>query len=233
MTQVLGFDTATAEVSVAATRDGELVRESFVPPGDDGRPRHSAALLGEIAATAERAGGWEAVDRIGVGVGPGSFTGLRIGVATARALAQALELPLVPVESLAVLAAGVGERRESSGQPRLPLIDARRGELFAALHDGSGERLWGPEVLAPAGVCERIAKLDRKPLAVGDGSLRFRDELMAAGAEVPDDRDGVHRVAARVLCRMAEGAAPSPPGAVEPLYLRPPDAEAWLERDPR
>ena len=233
MTQVLGFDTATAEVSVAATRGGEVIRESFVAPGDDGRPRHSAALLREIAATVERAGGWEAVDRIAVGVGPGSFTGLRIGVATARALAQAVELPLVPVDSLAVLAAGVGERSESGRASRLPLIDARRGELFAALHAPSGERIWGPEVLAPARLSERIAKMEQAPVAVGDGSLRFRDELMAAGADVPDQRDGVHRVAARVLCRLAEGAAPSPPGAVEPLYLRQPDAEAWLERDPR
>ena len=78
---------------VGVTDDGEVVREASVGPGADGRPRHSQVLLPEIERCVEAAGGWERIDRIAVGIGPGSFTGLRIGIATARALAQARGSP--------------------------------------------------------------------------------------------------------------------------------------------
>ena len=90
MSVVIGFDTATDETAVAAVRDGELLFAGSVGPGDDGRPAHATRLLAEVEEAADAAGGWDSVGRIAVGVGPGSFTGLRIGVATAKALAQSL-----------------------------------------------------------------------------------------------------------------------------------------------
>ena len=131
---LLGIDTATADTTVAVTLDGELLSERTAAPGPDGRPRHASALLGEIEAAVAQAGGWPRIDAIAVGVGPGTFTGLRVGIATAPALAQGRGLALVPVSSLAALALGIGESRAARGRTRLPLIDARRGEIFAALH---------------------------------------------------------------------------------------------------
>src|SRR5688500_15374987 len=114
------------------------------------------------------------LDAIAVGLGPGTFTGLRIGVATARALAKANDMPLRGVSSLAALAAGMPDG------PRLPLIDARRGEVYGALFGGDTPR-WPPFVSGVEGLIARLAKDQTNPLAAGDGSLRFRDELEAAG----------------------------------------------------
>ena len=87
---VLGVDTATDHAVVGVTADGDVVREASIAPGSDGRPRHSEVLLAEIERSVEAAGGWSRIDRIAVGIGPGSFTGLRIGIATARALAPSV-----------------------------------------------------------------------------------------------------------------------------------------------
>ena len=197
----------------------------------DGRPRHASALLPELESLVERAGGWERVERIGVGVGPGSFTGLRIGLATARALAQALDKPVVPVGTLAALARGIARAKRGggprapggSGRPprpgvRRPLRARGRGALAAARRRARRARRAGCGA-APA------------PLAAGSGAIRFRDELEAAGAEVLPDAEPAHRVSARHVCVLAEAGRPARPESIEPIYLRPPDAELWLERD--
>jgi tRNA threonylcarbamoyladenosine biosynthesis protein TsaB len=229
---ILGIDTSTADTAVALSGGGEQI-ERRVGPGPDGRPRHSQALLGEIESALEEARGWDAVELIAVGVGPGSYTGLRIGIATARALAQTRGLPIVAVSSLAALARGIGEHAEASGRPRLAAIDARRDEVFAALENSDGEPLWEPFVAAPAAVAERLAALDSPPLAAGDGAVRFRHELKAGGATVPDNSDPVHRIAARHVSELGAAMAPSRPDEIEPVYLREPDAKVWLERDRR
>jgi tRNA threonylcarbamoyladenosine biosynthesis protein TsaB len=231
MTVVLGVDTATAFAVVALTREGEPVREVSVPPAPDGRPRHSQVLLAEIEHCVEQAGGWESVERIAIGIGPGSFTGLRIGIATARGLAQARAVPIAPVGTLAALARGMSAALEPEGRALLPAIDARRGEAFAALYDDEGAELWAPLVAPPDELAERVAELDSAPLAAGDGALRFAAELEAAGAMVAPPGDEVHRVAARHVCALGEEAAEASPEAIGPLYLRPPDAKRWLERD--
>ncbi|HEX8688924.1 MAG TPA: tRNA (adenosine(37)-N6)-threonylcarbamoyltransferase complex dimerization subunit type 1 TsaB, partial [Solirubrobacterales bacterium] len=90
---LVGFDTATEDTAVCAWRDGEVLFESLLGLSEQGSPLHSTALLGEVERAADAAGGWDAVDRIAVGLGPGSFTGLRVALATARALGLSRGLP--------------------------------------------------------------------------------------------------------------------------------------------
>lgn len=224
---MLGFDTSTAELSVAAVAGERVLAERSAGPDERGRPRHATALLEAIEAVLAEAGGWDEVGSIAVGVGPGTFTGLRIGVATARALAQARGIGLTGVSSLATLAAGV-----NSAGIRLAVLDAKRGEAFAALYDAAGRELWPAWVGSPEDLAKRVQTLESRPVAVGDGSVRFRDRLEAAGAVVPADGEEVHRPLARHLCRLAENVVPDARD-IEPDYLRRPDAELWRERDHR
>jgi tRNA threonylcarbamoyladenosine biosynthesis protein TsaB len=230
MTMIAGLDTATDDVSVAVVSDGEVVDERMVAKPDGGRPRHAEALLVELEAAVGAAGGWEVVDRLAVGIGPGSFTGLRVGLATARAIAQATGKPVVPIGTLKALAEGIAQDG-GMGRPRLAVLDGRRGEALAALFGPGGEEVWEPLVAKPEDLGERLRAVTGRPLAAGSGALRFRRELEAAGAEVLPDADSVHRVWARHVCRLAENEPPSPPDAIQPIYLRPPDAQVWLERD--
>ena len=232
MPLILGFDTATPDTAVAVLDGEEVVHESALGPGPDGRPLHGPALLGAVEEAVTVAGGWQAIGRIAVGVGPGSFTGLRIGVATARALSQARGLPLVPVPTTASLATGIAAAPEASGRDRLAVIDARRGEVFYALDrgDGPGE----PRVCAPGQLGERAGVPGRPaPVAAGDGSLRFRSEIEAAGLEVLPDASPAHRVSACQTCRLGAETEPVELEKVRPMYLRRPDAERWLERNRR
>jgi len=229
---VIGIDTATARLSVAAAlAGGEPFREEGLGPDRDGRPRHSQALLAAVERCVAEAGGWSSVGRIAVGLGPGSYTGLRIGISTARALAQARELPIAGVSTLAALAAGIAEMPEARDRPALPVLDARRGEAFAALHGPGGEELREPIVAGPEALAEWVAGLEPPPLAAGDGSVRFRPELEAAGATVAPDGDAVHRVFARHVCAIGAGAPASGSDRIRPTYLREPDAKRWIERD--
>ena len=123
---VLGLDTATPS-TVAGVLVDDAVFEVRDDPAPGARPAHAARLLGAADEALAAAGvGWEDVERLAVGVGPGSFTGLRIGIATARALAQGRGLPVVAVSTLEALARG------ADGPLVLAAIDARRGEAFAA-----------------------------------------------------------------------------------------------------
>jgi tRNA threonylcarbamoyladenosine biosynthesis protein TsaB len=185
----LAFDTATSAATTALVRDGEVLGE---------RVSRAVRVL-EDADELLHASGLAQADltRIVVGTGPGSFTGLRLGLATARGLALALELPLAGVSTLDALAAGAPEA--------LPVIDGGRREIFTL---AGGE----PAVCTPQDV--------RAPLCVGDGAVRYRSVLEANGAEVPPDDDPRHLPRARFHAELA-----GEPGEVEPLYLRIPDAE--------
>jgi tRNA threonylcarbamoyladenosine biosynthesis protein TsaB len=196
----------------------------------DGSPRHSTALLAEVERAVSMAGGWDAVGRIAVGLGPGSFVGIRIGLATARGLAASTGLPVSGVCTLDVLGRGIAEVA-APGRCHLAVLDARRGEAFAALYSSTSERLWEPFVAPPDTLADRVAELDEPPLAAGSGAIRFRQELASRGAEVPGDADPVHRIAARHLCALAETGANGSDGHLAPIYLRPPDAQRWRERD--
>jgi tRNA threonylcarbamoyladenosine biosynthesis protein TsaB len=186
--------------------------------------------LAEVERAAEGAGGWAAVGRIAVGVGPGSFTGLRVGIATARALALSRGLPLSGAGTLDALARGLGE--VAGERHRLAVLDARRGEVAASAYTASGERLWGPWLGAPEELVTRLADLPRAALCAGSGAVRFRQQLTNRAVEIPGDADPVHRVAARHICALAAaGRGEGESGSVDPIYLRPPDAERWRERD--
>ena len=203
-----------------------MLHESRLGLSPRGRPLHATGLLEEVVAAAEAAGGWERVDLIGVGLGPGSFTGVRVGIATARGLGVSLGLPARGVCTLDALAAGI------DGSPRLAVVDGWRGEVFAALYDERGERLWEPTVYRPDRLAERLAELPAPAAAAGSGAVRFRNELARGGVRIPDDSDPAHRVAGRHLCALAAAAGGGEDrGGLAPMYLRPPDAERWRERD--
>jgi tRNA threonylcarbamoyladenosine biosynthesis protein TsaB len=225
---LLGIDTSTPASAACVLRSDPhegLPGESFEVVPEPGRllerPAHARELMPAVTEVMERAGlRYEQLEAIAVGVGPGSFTGLRIGIATARALASASGLELRPVSSLAALAAGM-----EGAEARLPLIDARRGELFAALHGPAGELLWPPFVAAPEAVAERVRQAALDVRAAGDGSVRFRGVLEAAGIRVDPDESRSHVVRALHVCRLAQALPGEPPEAVLPDYLRAPDAK--------
>jgi tRNA threonylcarbamoyladenosine biosynthesis protein TsaB len=223
--RILGFDTSTAHLSVGITAGPDVVIERTLAPDAAGRPRHARELLGLVEAAVTEAGGWPGIDRIAVGVGPGTFTGIRIGIATARGLAQAGDLELGGVSSLAALAAGT----EANGKV-LAVIDAKRDEIFAALYD-HGDEIWEPWVGKPAELAGRVRDAGFRPIAVGDGAVRFRSELEASGAEVPPSDDGAHLVRARHICLLSGDTEAEPLAEIKPTYLRRPDAELWRERD--
>jgi tRNA threonylcarbamoyladenosine biosynthesis protein TsaB len=219
-----------------------VLAESLLGRSREGRPRHATSLLEEVEKAASAAGGWGAVDLIAVGLGPGSFTGLRIGIATARGLSVSLGIPATGVGTLDALARGILERASAVPSPRiagernsgaLAVLDGFRGEVFAALYAEDGRRVWEPFVCRPEELAARAAELDPPPLVGGSGAVRFRHELARSGVRIADDADPVHRVAARHVCALAaaSGVGEDRPG-LTPIYLRPPDAERWRERDP-
>ena len=230
---LLGIDTSTAASAACVVRaDGEVFEVAPEPAALSARPAHASELMPAVADVMERAGvDYADLDAIAVGVGPGTFTGLRIGVATARALATANGLQLRPVSSLAALAAGIeAEVTGAEGAPDdaaslLPVIDAKRGEVFAAEYARGGDRRWGPLALRPEGLAERVRAGGAAPLAAGDGSVRFRGVLEAAGISVMPDESRAHVVRALHVCRLAAAVPGVAPQAVLPDYLRAPDAK--------
>jgi tRNA threonylcarbamoyladenosine biosynthesis protein TsaB len=238
--RVLAFDTATALTAVALRDVGEapnVCLRSTVdltavddPPAGQ-RPGHAQRLLALINELLTQDGGWDQVDRIAVGVGPGTFTGLRIGIATAQALAGATARPLVGVSTLRSLALAAHDREPDFA--KLAVIDARRNEAFVAGWKPGTDPLTttpalAPCVLRPEELGRVAVAIGGDSLAVGDGALKFRELFERAGARVPDVGSPLHRVSAREHARLAV-SEPLPTGLVEPEYLRLPDAEISLK----
>lgn len=229
---VLAIDTSTRATVAGLRGAGPTVLEARDDPRAGQRPGHSTRLLGLAAELLLRAGlGWGEVDRIAVGVGPGTFTGLRVGIATAHGLAQSGGAELVGVSSLRALALGASRLAATldSGlqTPVLAAIDARRGEVFLAGYLGEMELL-SPRALAPAAVPATLGEQDavfagKRTLAVGDGAVLYRAAFEQAGAQVPEDGSASHRVTAAALCELGARAAAAA-GPVLPDYLRCPDA---------
>lgn len=217
---VLGFDTSGPVSAACMLRaDGKAFEREPRLEALTAPPAHARDLMPALARCLEEAGmRFADLDALAVGVGPGAFTGLRIGVTTARALAHANGTELRPVSSLAALAAGSCEALS------LPLIDAGRGEVFAALIEDGRER-WPPFAAAAEVVAARVREAAIDPLASGSGSVRFREGLEAAGIRVAAAGSGIHVVRGSSICRLAAAVPPTPPDAVLPDYLRLPDAK--------
>jgi tRNA threonylcarbamoyladenosine biosynthesis protein TsaB len=191
----LAFDTATDLATCAVVRAHHVLGE---------RASKAARLLADIDEVLSEAGiQREDLEAIAVGTGPGRYTGLRMGLVTARALALSLDVPVAGVSTLAALAHGAAGA--------IPIVDARRREVFTLLDHV-------PVVLAPAA-------LDLPPgtTVVGDGAVRYRNTLGARGLAIPPDDDPRHIPWARHHAALASDFGP--PEAAEPVYLRVPDAE--------
>jgi tRNA threonylcarbamoyladenosine biosynthesis protein TsaB len=214
VTRLLVIDTATAATVAGVALAGDVIERRHDPaPGQ--RPGHVSQVL-VLVEEALAAAGTElgALERIAVGVGPGSFTGLRIGLATARGLAHATGLPLAGISTLGALAVAAGDG------PVLAVLDARRGEAFVARWE-AGLEVAPPRAVDPADLAAAAAGAT---LAVGDGAIRFRAQLEPAGVAVPEDGSALHRVGARGLVRLAAGAPIAARDALVPEYVRAPDA---------
>jgi tRNA threonylcarbamoyladenosine biosynthesis protein TsaB len=228
--RILALDTATRATSVALD---ELELRDDPPP--EVRPRHTTRLMPLIVEVLEKAQTqWSQLGRIAVGVGPGTFTGLRIGVATARSLSRARGIPLVGIstlESLALNATGSDASASQADGPRpeavLAVLDARRGEVFAAAWEIAGprRRLLGPKAFVPEDLAQRLAGLAPRMLAIGEGAVELRAVLERAGALIPADGSTLNRVTAVNHARLARTLAATDPNEIRPQYLRLPDAE--------
>jgi tRNA threonylcarbamoyladenosine biosynthesis protein TsaB len=211
---LLGLDTATPAVTVALHDGGQPLAQLVTVDAH----RHAELLAPAIAKVVADAGvSQRDLTGIVAGVGPGPYTGLRVGLVTARVLGAALDIPVYGVCSLDVIAADVAAGADDAGGPGgdfLVATDARRRELYWARYDSSGRRTAGPEVSRPAEI--PVSGLP----AAGEGPMLY-PEILPEGL-------GPAFPAAATLCRIAVAAiaAGDPAGlllAPEPLYLRRPD----------
>jgi tRNA threonylcarbamoyladenosine biosynthesis protein TsaB len=198
---ILSLDTATDIATACVWRDGVVLAESAT------RARSVAAqrVLADVDRLMDEAGVTPAeLDMVVAGTGPGTFTGLRIGLAAARALGFALGIPVKGVSTLDALRAGDGVDAAC--------VDARRGEVFAA---GPGLEI---QAIAPEALADALAA---GTVCAGDGAVRYRDRL--AGPDIPADDSPLHVPWARHHAALAATAGPP-----EPLYVRAPDADRAL-----
>jgi tRNA threonylcarbamoyladenosine biosynthesis protein TsaB len=231
---VLGFDTATPATAVGLRLTDGSMLEARDDPGEQGRPGHATRLLPLAAGLLVQAGiAWGALERIAVGVGPGTFTGLRIGVTSARGLAQSLGVDLVGVSSPRALAQMASRQAERQDGAVLAVIDARRGEVFLAAYDGD-EELLPPRPIAPQDLNSAIERVELRTgierwIAAGDGAVRYREALERPNVRIPDIHSPLHRVAGEAICMLGERATVGDAAKVVPDYRRRPDAELALE----
>jgi tRNA threonylcarbamoyladenosine biosynthesis protein TsaB len=233
--RVMALDTTSRAGSVALVEDGRIVDERS---GDASRT-HGERLPGELAALGVE---WASIDVFAVCAGPGSFTGLRIGIATIQGLAFVTRRPVVGVSGLETLAQ-LASRELAEGGTIASWIDAQRGEVFSALYRVTNAPVFTPERLAeiePPAVASPSATLDawsrrglRSAVFAGDGAARYAPAFSAGSAimRVAPSALLAGAVGAMAAVRAARGEAGAPE-AVRPLYIRRPDAELARERQP-
>jgi tRNA threonylcarbamoyladenosine biosynthesis protein TsaB len=240
--RLLGLDTSTPSTVVGLLLDDGSVLEAYDDPGAHGRPGHQARLLPLAAELLARAGtDWRELDRVAVGLGPGTYTGLRVGVATARGVAESLAIEIVGVSSSLALA-HAALRAADRGGCVITIVDARRGELFIGGYcavEGSAEPQV-PTVLSPlrpvpvgdvaAAIAEIVAHdgvdADISWLAVGDGVAKVGAAVLAStGVRVSSEAAAPRRPGAVALCELAARMPAQPLETVAPEYRRPADAE--------
>jgi tRNA threonylcarbamoyladenosine biosynthesis protein TsaB len=225
---VLALDTTTRAGSAAIVRDGLVLAEVSGDPA----ATHGQRLPGELTGLIARAGiTLNVVDLFAVAAGPGSFTGLRVGIAAMQGLAMATGQPIVPVSTLEALARAVPD----DGSLVAPWVDAQRGEVFAALYDRGGRDAIGePTALPPAATLASVAGVaaGRRLRFAGDGAVRYAAVIEAALGPMAAVEPNVPRLAAFIALIAAEAPGRAvAPHAVAPIYIRRPDAE--LARDRR
>jgi tRNA threonylcarbamoyladenosine biosynthesis protein TsaB len=209
---LLAFDTTAAACSVALVKDG-VVRAQIRELMDQGQAEALMPMIEQLMAEAGFAYG--ALERIAVTVGPGSFTGVRVGLSAARALGLAAAKPVVGVGSLEVLAEAVPEAERRRHQAILAAIDTKRGELYLQTFDPQTRVPRTPPVaLPPAQIQDWLAEKD--VVVVGDGTAEAMKALSGATASMADPLPD-----AVVLARLAAARAPEPAGPL-PLYVLPP-----------
>ncbi len=227
---VLALDTTTRAGSCALARDGAVLREHG---SDDARPQASR-LPGELVTLLDREGAaLRDVDVFAVAAGPGSFTGLRVGIATMQGLAFAAGKPLIGVSALDALAAIAGGERLAAW------IDAWRGEVYAALYE-NGREVEPPTVEHPLTILGRLAdragaRRAERIVFVGDGVRAHADTIMRVMGDRATIAYPTVPLLAGAIATLATASARAghlpPPHALRPLYVRRPDAE--LVRDAR
>lgn len=209
MTMLLAFDTTAGACSAALWADGGAVAHRCEPMARG----HAEALVPMIVAVLGEAGcAARDLDAIGVTVGPGAFTGLRIGLSAARGMALAVGVPALGVTSLEALAHGATPE-ERAGRTVLAAIDTKRGDLYVQAFDESLAPITGPSVASPEAA---LAAAGDSVLVVGDGVIGGC--ARGAADPWPDARVVAALAAGRLPDR---GAGPPPPRA---LYLREPEA---------
>lgn len=226
---LLGIDTATRRVGVAlGGRQGLVGAVALGGPGAEGPPRHAEQLVPAISYVCEKTGtSLEQVSAITVGIGPGMFTGLRVGVVTAKVLAQALRIPLIPIPSLDLIAYPL----RATERLVVATIDARRHELYYAIYrpvPGGLQRTSGYELATAADLVAELEAIGEEVLVAGDGALRFAEEIARVGrAEIAGPGRATPSLSA--LLELAWGRYEreefSSPSEVQPMYLRKSDAE--------
>ena len=211
--RILGFETSTRRGSVSAVEDGRVLASAE----HEVENAHAEQLIGLVERVLAEAG-WtkSSLDRLAVGIGPGSFTGLRVGIALAQGIALGLDRPLAGIGSLRAMARGV-----PAEEPRLrvPVLDARRNELFVAAYGADHAAVLAPLAIPRATAQEELASLLRGQafVLVGDGSSLL-------GADLPRiqraDLDLPHASWVAVLAGEVDPAA----AVAEPEYVRGPGA---------
>ncbi len=222
---LLAIDTSASATWVVARRaDGTLAARRHDPSGTE-RPAHTTlglVLAAEVLAELEL--DWQALDRIGVGTGPGSFTGLRSGLSAAAGLARRLEIPLVGFTTPQVLAASATPR------PLLAVVDGRRRELFVERFTGAAPG-GGLQVVRRDAVAE-LGDLTGW-LAIGDGALLEAEALAALGAQVPAADSELHRGTPQAVAELVAAGEPQQADDVRPTYGREADAVPTAQREGR
>jgi tRNA threonylcarbamoyladenosine biosynthesis protein TsaB len=223
---ILALDTTTRAGSCALARDGHVVAEAA---SDASRPPASR-LPAELIALLERERvALRDIDAFAVATGPGSFTGLRIGIATMQGLAVAADTPLIGVTGFDALAVIADVRRAGAAERTRRVatwVDAWRGEVYAALYE-NGSEVEPPIVARPESLLARLAGLP--PIFIGDGAAAYHDLIRARLGSDATFADPIAPLLAGTIATMAAAAARvgqrPPPHAIRPIYVRRPDAE--------
>ena len=230
----LAVDTSTRRVSVAVgTEAGVIAQTSAGGAGAVGPPRHVEQLAPAIEYVMDAASlSLRELSVVATCIGPGMFTGLRVGIVTATMLADALEVPCVGATSLELIADPIVERLAlDSDAVVIPVMDARRAEVYYGAFSSDGSQLVAASIATPDAVVVALAALAQRAsmmVFVGDGALRFREELsLVPGAEFASHSDASPDIVA-LLGRGVRGFLAGRgvgPDEIAPLYLRHSDAE--------